>query len=100
MKAKEHETQSEGDDSDAGENEDEYEDSFIVESEDGEFEERKKSKKKNKEENQILIDLDKWGNDKQLDSLIENLFHILNYEETYSHELNIIRKNAFRKINE
>ena len=70
MKAKEHETQSEQEESDGGENEDEYEDSFIADSEDAEYSEREKPRKKKKEENQILIDLDKWGNDKQLDSLI------------------------------
>lgn len=53
-------------------------DSFIEDS-DEEEKKAKKNKKKKKEENEMLINLEKWGNNKQLDLLIENLFKILSY---------------------
>lgn len=66
-------------------------DSFIVddEEEDGLFSESqskgkegksktRKKKDKNAEENRIVVDFEVWGNDKQLDMLIETLFQLLN----------------------
>lgn len=59
----------------------------------------KKSGKKAEKKEEMLIDFNVWGKDKQLDILIENLFKILNYEEAYSDEFALLRKRAFQKIN-
>lgn len=45
------------------------------------------------------MDFDKWGTDKQLDILIENLIRILNHGDIYEEEFDFVRKNAFNIIN-
>lgn len=61
----------------------------------------KKAKKQPKEEvNKVLMDFKIWGNDKQLDMLIETLFQLLNHEEVYLEVFDTLRRKAFAKIHE
>jgi hypothetical protein len=46
------------------------------------------------------MDFKIWGNDKQLDMLIETLFQLLNHEEVYLEVFDTLRRKAFAKIHE
>ena len=48
----------------------------------------------------MLVDFQKWGKDKQMDILVENLFKILNYEDTYNEQFSELRKRAFQLLHE
>lgn len=46
------------------------------------------------------MDFKIWGNDKQLDMLIETLFQLLNHEEVDLEVFDTLRRKAFAKIHE